>query len=109
MVNPNGRLSKRKTYQLILALTILAWATHLLMHQWGFGAEVSQPRMQVRGEEPSEHFIAASSATRGANLELRAEASLAGANVKLKQICRWRRIAGFGTRLIPISCIDPLL
>ncbi len=41
MYTPNGNISKRKTVQLMVALTILAWATETLMHQWGFGAEIT--------------------------------------------------------------------
>jgi flagella basal body P-ring formation protein FlgA len=41
MYNGNGRpLGKKKQVQLMVALTILAWATQTLRHQWGFGAEV---------------------------------------------------------------------
>ena len=39
MNNNNPRLSKRKQVQLLVVLTILAWATQTLMHQWGFGQE----------------------------------------------------------------------
>ena len=42
MLSPNGQISKRKTVQLMVALTILAWATQTLLHQWGFGAEVTR-------------------------------------------------------------------
>jgi flagellar basal-body rod protein FlgG len=41
MYNGNGRpLSKKKQVQVMIALTILAWATQTLRHQWGFGADV---------------------------------------------------------------------
>ena len=32
-------MGKRGTVQLLVWLTILAWATQTLFHQWGFGAE----------------------------------------------------------------------
>ena len=42
MMNPNHRpLSMRKKVQLMVALTILAWATQTLFHQWGFGNDLS--------------------------------------------------------------------
>jgi len=37
LMNPK-RIGKRKLVQLILGLTILAWATQTLFQQWGFGA-----------------------------------------------------------------------
>jgi flagella basal body P-ring formation protein FlgA len=44
MYNGNGRpLSKKKQVQLMVVLTILAWATQTLHHQWGFGAEIQPP------------------------------------------------------------------
>ena len=30
-------LGMRKTVQLLVALTLLAWATQTLFHQWGYG------------------------------------------------------------------------
>src|SRR5438874_10724780 len=76
--NPNPRLTKRRTVTFMIALTIFAWATQTLFHQWGFGAEPAE-----------EKFIAANPTTRSATLELRGEASIVGAEVRLKQICRW--------------------
>lgn len=82
MFLPNGRISKRKTIQLMIALTILAWATQTLFHQWGFGAEVT-------AQESEEKFVPAASTGFGATLEMRPEATIVGAEVKLKQVCRW--------------------
>src|SRR5204862_7845552 len=75
--NPNPRLTKRRTVVFMIALTILAWATQTLFHQWGFGAE------------PGEKFIAPNPSARGASVELRAEAAIVGTEVRLKQVCRW--------------------
>jgi flagella basal body P-ring formation protein FlgA len=107
MNHGNGRpLSKKKQVQLMVALTILAWATQTLRHQWGFGAEVELSASDrqpidvapttapstdaddvVSGKEsfvPSEgHFGI------GATLEMRSEATIVGNEIKLKQICRW--------------------
>ena len=40
MMNNNGGrpLGMRKTVQLMVILTILAWATQTLLSQWGYGA-----------------------------------------------------------------------
>ena len=45
MFTPNGRINKRKTVQFMIGLTIIAWATQTLLHQWGFGAEVTAATM----------------------------------------------------------------
>ncbi len=80
----NGRpLTSRKKVQLLLALTILAWATQTLFAQWSRGAEVA-------GAASSEAFVPrGGGALAGASLELRGEARVFGAEVKLKQVCRW--------------------
>src|SRR4051812_29860316 len=90
MFLPNGRISKRKTVQIMIALTILAWATQTLFHQWGFGAEVifastTQPSEQLEQEK----FVPVDPSTRGATLEMRGEATIVGKEIKLKQVCRW--------------------
>src|SRR5438477_3815763 len=99
MLTPNGNISKRKTVQLMIALTILAWATQTLMHQWGFGAEVaaansenamdaSQAASRGDGGGAEQRFVPVNAAARGAPLELRIEASVGGTEIKLKQLCR---------------------
>ena len=46
----NGRpISMRKKVQLMVALTLLAWATQTLFHQWGFGQGVAA--------SPQEKFV----------------------------------------------------
>src|SRR6476620_10615944 len=89
MLTPNGRISKRKTVQLMIALTILAWATQTLMHQWGFGAEITAAPSTQSTDEAGEKFVPADPSTFGATVEMRAEATIVGAEVKLKQVCRW--------------------
>lgn len=81
----NGRpLGVRKTVQLMVLLTLLAWATQTLLHQWGYGAVLSAPA------EPTEKFVPGTSRyAAGAALELRSEATVVGAEVKLRQIARW--------------------
>ena len=41
MNNPRPVMSIRKTVQLMVILTLLAWATQTLFAQWGYGAEVA--------------------------------------------------------------------
>ena len=82
----NGRpLTMRKKVQLLLGLTILAWATQTLFAQWGFGAETA-------GDDASASpaaFVPRDTPLGATTLELRAEARVYGGEVKLKQVCRW--------------------
>ena len=48
---PPQPLSKRKLVQLMVILTILAWATQTLFHQWGYGATV--PPMTTPAPSPA--------------------------------------------------------
>ncbi len=87
MMNNNGPrpLGMRKTVQLMVILTILAWATQTLLSQWGYGATPAPQAAQ-------ESFVpAAGGGQKGATatLEIRGEATVIGDAVKLKQICRW--------------------
>jgi flagella basal body P-ring formation protein FlgA len=87
----NRKLGKRKQVQLLIGLTILAWATQTLMHQWGFGQELL-PATDAASDSSlaGEKFVAGNGdSTPGGTLELRQEASIFGADVKLKQVCRW--------------------
>lgn len=79
LFNNNGRpLSKRKQVQVMVALTILAWATQTLLTQWAHGAEATE---RFADTDLPVGF--------GTTVELRAEASVVGGEVKLRQICRW--------------------
>ncbi|MBC8107543.1 MAG: flagellar basal body P-ring formation protein FlgA [Anaerolineae bacterium] len=84
MYNGNGRpLSRKKTAQLFVIL-VLAWATQTLLHQWGFGQTVNP------NEAVAEKFVPGSARfASGATIEIRSEATIVGAEVKLKQVCRW--------------------
>jgi flagella basal body P-ring formation protein FlgA len=82
----------RKTVQLMVWLTILAWATQLLFASWARGeepaaAQFAQVPVELGGSEKfvpgGERFLI------GATLELKPEVSLIGEEVKLKQVCRW--------------------
>jgi flagella basal body P-ring formation protein FlgA len=79
----------RKTIQLMVWLTVLAWATQLLFASWARGDEpmFAQVPVELGGSEKfvpgAERFYS------GATLELKAEATVIGEEVKLKQVCRW--------------------
>lgn len=92
--NGNGPrpLSKKKTVQLLVILTILAWATQTLLHQWGYGQTIQQPttQPQMLPAFSEEKFVPGSQRFAiGATLEVRSDATVIGGEVKLKQICRW--------------------
>src|SRR5687768_6015291 len=89
--NRNGRpLTKKKKVQLLLITTILCWATQTLLTQWGYGAEVAATLPPGQGiGSSSEKFVPAPSrpgGVAGAALELRAEATVYGPEVKLTQV-----------------------
>lgn len=103
----NGRpLTKKQLVRLWLGLTILAWATQVLFAQWGYGAEVAtNTRIEIstpaekgdaapvrRSDAPvsGERFISPRPVSAaGGTLEIRAEATVFGPEVRLKQIARW--------------------
>jgi flagella basal body P-ring formation protein FlgA len=95
MNNNNPRLSKRKQVQLLVILTILAWATQTLMHQWGFSQVISPaPSSAIDVSDmpasADEKFVpSAADSTPSGTLELRQDATVSGPDVKLKQVCRW--------------------
>jgi flagella basal body P-ring formation protein FlgA len=84
----------RKTVQLMVWLTILAWATQVLFASWARGAEpaalagqYAQVPVELGGSEKfvpgGERFLI------GATLEMKGGVTLIGEEVKLKQVCRW--------------------
>jgi flagella basal body P-ring formation protein FlgA len=91
----NGRpINMRKTVQFMVLLTILAWATQTLFHQWGYGNDLpAQDRAAVEQPAPakrSEKFVPGTARfAAGATLEMRMEATIVGAEVRLRQVCRW--------------------
>ena len=89
MMNPRP-LSMRKKVQLMVALTILAWATQTLFHQWGFGNDLSPRERPTPAQASSERFVPGTARfDAGVTLEMRTEATVLGSEVKLKQVCRW--------------------
>ena len=69
-------VNMRRMVEELVILTLLAWATQTLVSQWGFGAE-------------PEKFIAARPVYRAVVVELKSEATIAGSEVRLKQVARW--------------------
>ncbi len=75
-------ISTKKKVRILIALTILAWATQTLLHQWGFGQDVIPA--------PTEQFVPPSAFSAGAGaLELRQQATIYGPEIHLRQVCRW--------------------
>ena len=96
MMHPRP-LPIRKKVQLMVILTILAWATQTLFHQWGYGADVaaqgrpaSDRAANAPAERSAERFVPGTARfAAGATLELRPEATVLGSDIRLKQVCRW--------------------
>lgn len=91
-------MGKRGTVQLLVWLTILAWATQTLFHQWGFGAEAPATPEQM---SPEQFVPSIGRPGAGGTLELRTEATVYGPEVRLKQVCRWS--AADGAMFEPIA------
>ena len=104
MMNGNGPrpvIGKKKAVRLMVALTLLAWASQTLMAQWGFGAgaPVDAPAgapADAPATAPSEDLVTlekfvpgTARFAAGATIELRGEATVIGEEVKLKQVARW--------------------
>src|SRR5688500_10135386 len=97
MMNGNARpvIGKQKAVRLMVALTILAWATQTLMAQWGFGAD-ARTGAPAPATAPSEDLVTlekfvpgTARFAAGATIELRGEATVVGEEVELKQVARW--------------------
>jgi flagella basal body P-ring formation protein FlgA len=93
----NRRLTKRKQAQLLVLMTILAWATQTLLHQWGYGQEVPSVPLSdaatlaaMPDVAGGEKFVPGdANSTPAGTLEMREDASIYGADITLKQVCRW--------------------
>jgi flagella basal body P-ring formation protein FlgA len=91
----------RKKVQVIVVALALAFATQLLLHQWGYGADLppakadagdgaaAPPPMQVAQPGQDQFVPDPDHSGVGATIELRSEATVFGPDVKLKQVCRW--------------------
>ncbi|HET6249581.1 MAG TPA: flagellar basal body P-ring formation chaperone FlgA [Tepidisphaeraceae bacterium] len=84
-MNPKP-LSNRKKVQFLVALTLLAWATQTLLHQWARAQDVGAPADAAT----TERFVPnVGGVDGGATLEMKNEATIHGGDIQLRQICRW--------------------
>jgi flagella basal body P-ring formation protein FlgA len=96
MMNPRP-IGTRKTVQLMVILTLLAWATQTLFHQWGFGGLILPGRLSDNPAALAPVPAPAPAATRapapvepfGITLELRPQIDAHGTKLTLRDICRW--------------------
>ena len=82
----NGMDAYSKAGRLVLILGVLAWATGAL---WARGAEGDEKFIQSTDRSAEKFTPGTQRFLAGATLELRGEATIVGAEVKLKQIARW--------------------
>lgn len=75
----------QRSLRLALGALLLIWATQIVASRAFGGDTVSAPGEPVI----SEKFVPGNTAAAGGTLELRSEATVAGGDVKLRQICRW--------------------
>src|SRR5687768_9935403 len=110
MNNPRPVMNVRKTVQLMVILTILAWATQTLFAQWGYGglilpepSSLQQPSKPSRGSAPPPAPVQAPAPRAqlidrfngGVTIEVQPRARFAGAGagadgkITLRDVCRW--------------------
>ena len=110
MNNPRPVMSIRKTVQLMVILTILAWATQTLFAQWGLGGLILPERLQSQtADQPPRHSAPPPAPQHapaprpqpidrfngGATVELQprarfTEAAIAArGRVTLRDVCKW--------------------
>ena len=98
-----------KQVRILIALTLLAWATQTLFRQWGYGQTVSVDAapadVSSAADLPTDmQFVPKTSGADGGSsnglvagagsMELRPEATVFGRQVTVKQLCRWADSAG---------------
>jgi len=89
MMNNSGQpLSMRKKIKILIALTLLAWATQTLFHQWGYGQEMAAAELPA-AELARQTFVPQTITAGAGTMELRNDATVLGDEIRLKQICRW--------------------
>jgi len=113
MNNPRPVMSVRKTVQLMVILTLLAWATQTLFAQWGRGGLIMPQRApqspssfgSAPAAAPSAPVVTGAPAPApapapamidrfngGAMIELQPRAQFAGkGNITLRDVCRWSK------------------
>src|SRR5215203_3553400 len=98
MNNPRPVMSIRKTVQLMVILTLLAWATQTLYAQWGLGGLIlpspsaPAPAPSSFGPAPAAApaTIERATAGGGATIELQPRARFAGqGKITLRDVCKW--------------------
>jgi flagella basal body P-ring formation protein FlgA len=90
MNNPRP-IGMRKTVQLMVILTLLAWATQTLFHQWGYGGLIL-PGPGIGAVEAITEAAPATPADPqnfGITLELRSKIKADGTKLTLRDLCRW--------------------
>ncbi len=80
MMNNGRPMGARKTVQLLVILTILAWATQTLFHQWGYGAIIVPSKQALMA-----HVEPAAVRT----IEVRPQVAVTSDSVTLRDVCRW--------------------
>lgn len=71
-----------KQIRLLIALTLLAWATQTLLQQQGYGQALPPSPAPVR-------FVPHDGNIAGGTVELREDATVIGTEVTVRQVCRW--------------------
>lgn len=97
MNNPRPLMSMRKTVQLMVILTLLAWATQTLFAQWGYGGLMLPAPAGSSSQSPSFGRAPAPAPSparygraNGATIELQPRARFAGeGTITLRDLCRW--------------------
>lgn len=95
MYNPRRPLTRRQTARIVVAVSILAWATQTLLAQWGFGQStpagpvIETDRLALSQNQAVERFIPRDGLASPVRLELRSDATVIGEEVRLRQVARW--------------------
>jgi flagella basal body P-ring formation protein FlgA len=90
MTHHNDIKGIRTSFRTVLLLTALAWVVTSLLASFGYGAEPAADAAADTAGTVQEKFVPGKPRiSAGATLELRGEATIAGTEVKLKQVCRW--------------------
>jgi flagella basal body P-ring formation protein FlgA len=70
----------------LIILTLLVWATQTLLSQWGWAADIENEALPAFSEEK---FVPSGTMLPATAVELKSEATIAGSEIRLKQIARW--------------------
>jgi flagella basal body P-ring formation protein FlgA len=81
MMNNGRPMGVRKTVQLLVILTILAWATQTLFHQWGYGAIIVPSKQALMAHVDPPATVR--------TIEVRPQIVTSNEVVTLRDVCRW--------------------